>query len=167
MQGSLLAFAIAALAALDPSSCGSTGAGPPAASCGDLETCATDSGVLCTDTQSDNAHCGGCGVLCCSGHCAAGVCGTLGTTGLVTCPSSSAGCSGPVEIDPATSAQYCGATPGCGVDGQGSAGSMCTSGFACVGGACVLACVAGLTACNGQCVPITAAPDAGCADAGS
>src|ERR1700733_2317228 len=59
MQGSLLAFAIAALAALDPSSCGSTGAGPPAASCGDLETCATDSGVLCTDTQSDNAHCGG------------------------------------------------------------------------------------------------------------
>jgi hypothetical protein len=164
VQGSALAVAIAALA-VDPSSCGAASAVPAPASCGDLQTCETDGGIVCTDTQTDNANCGACGVSCCSGHCVAGACGTLNAPGLVVCPSASPGCSGPVEIDPASSAAYCGATLGCGVGGQGSAGNACSSGFACVGGACGLSCVAGLTPCNGRCVPL-GATDAGCGDAG-
>jgi hypothetical protein len=110
---------------------------------------------VCTDPQVDRDHCGataGCGFgegsagdSCAPGHvCNAGQCSLLCSGTLVNCAG--------VCVDPHTDRSHCGATPGCGSQGQGSAGLSCQSGYVCNDGACSLSCPAGLVRCGTTCV---------------
>jgi hypothetical protein len=54
-------------------------------------------------------------------------------------------------VDPKTDDAFCGATDGCG-DNGGSAGTACTSGQTCTGGACQASCLPTQVLCNGRCV---------------
>src|SRR5690606_17070521 len=100
-------------------------------------------------------HCGateGCGVdggsdgeACLAGFvCNSGTCQKFCPPGFVNC--------GGECLDPDTNRAFCGATPGCGADGEGSDGDVCDVGYVCNQGACALSCASGLVVCGGECV---------------
>ncbi|MHB8416744.1 MAG: hypothetical protein ACYDCL_01625 [Myxococcales bacterium] len=96
---------------------------------------------VCTDTASDPANCGGCGVTCSSGSCAASTC-----QGSSSCAAGLTLCSGQC-VDLTTDPSDCGAC-----------GTVCPAGESCSAGVCQT-CGAGLTDCNGNCVEITSDPN--------
>jgi hypothetical protein len=96
-------------------------------------------GGKCIDPTTDRQFCGataGCGAdggttgtACADGKvCANGTCQASCQAGLVDC--------GGTCVDPATNNQFCGATAGCGVGGEGMAGAACSSSQACFLSAC-------------------------------
>ena len=135
-------------------------------------------GGTCVDPATSRAHCGatgdctsvgsgnsagascGAGNLCVAGSCA------------VSCPTGSVNCGGAC-INPATDNGHCGAAGDCSNVGAGnSAGSACTQGRVCNGGACAVTCQAGLVNCGGACVdPATSRAHCGaagdCSNAGA
>ncbi len=91
---------------------------------------------MCVDLQSNNLHCGGCGVACEVGQdCQQGACAIL-------CQSPKEPCNG-VCVNTQTDPANC-----------GSCGNVCTTGQACQSGACTLTCAAGLEQCGGSCVSL-------------
>lgn len=143
---------------LDPENCGACGEvcdaglacsrGSCEASCAaGLTWCdgGEDAPARCVDTRRDRENCGECGNSCDAGYvCNAGTCSLSCPDGLVKC--------GDTCVDPTTSREYCGATAGCGEDGQGSAGESCDPGEVCSAGTCALSCQAGLVECSGTCI---------------
>ncbi len=147
--------------------CGVNEGGSPGQTCDDGEVCSSGSCLLscqpglvecdstCVNPKTDRAYCGataGCGesggsagVLCDPGYvCNAGECSLSCADGLVNC--------GGFCVDPAEDRAFCGATPGCGSNGEGDDGEICEAGFVCNAGECALSCPAGLVNCNGACV---------------
>jgi len=140
----------------DPSNCGSCGhvcsqladceksQCVPYDPCGTLTNCVTDAGSFCTNTSTDSSNCGQCGHACSPEQvCLSGMCQGICAQGQVDC--------GGKCIDPMTSPMFCGATPGCGVDG-GWAGQPCPAGFICTGGICPVCDAPGTVLCDGTCV---------------
>jgi len=102
--------------------------GKPACEAGD-----TLCGTSCVDTNTDERHCGACGVACDAGEtCVDGAC-------TVSCPAGQELCDGGCyDLD--TDVQHC-----------GSCGTACTDGQVCAEGACVEACPPGQELCDGGC----------------
>lgn len=61
-------------------------------------------------------------------------------------------CGGGTCVDPFTNTQHCGATPGCGIEGAGSAGDSCVNGLVCNIGVCAVSCPGSQVNCDGTCV---------------
>src|SRR5688572_27626221 len=111
-------------------------------------------GSECVDPTKDIEHCGataGCGengvgsdgTECAPGHvCSFGICMPSCQDGLVECNGTC--------IVPERDREFCGATPGCGVDG-GDDGETCPPGYVCNGGDCSLSCPDNLVNCAGVC----------------
>src|SRR5690606_31250835 len=109
----------------------------------------------CIDPNTSSNHCGateGCGVDGGSAGeaCGAGLVCNNGTCAEV-CPPGFVNCGGEC-INPEIDRSYCGATLGCGVDGEGSDGEVCGAGYVCNQGACALSCAPGLVDCGGECI---------------
>jgi hypothetical protein len=96
-------------------------------------------GGKCIDPSTDRQFCGataGCGAdggttgtPCADGQvCSGGTCQASCQGGLVACAGAC--------IDPSTNNQYCGATPGCGAGGAGTAGSACAANQTCFRSGC-------------------------------
>lgn len=141
---------------LDPENCGLCGktcaAGEVCSSgtCGLSCTGGTSKcGDRCVDTKSDARNCGGCGTDAGANRCGSGTVCSDGTCAL-TCANDLVACNGGC-VDPLTSRQFCGATSGCGED-AGSAGTSCTAGQVCAGGACQASCLPNQVLCGGRCV---------------
>lgn len=104
----------------------------PCASCGAGSLCCSDA---CTDVLSNNAHCGGCGIVCGSGlQCMSGQCRTAEVD------------AGPAPVD---------AGPACG-GGCGSGADCCNGSCTALNtttncGACGVRCGAGESCCGGVC----------------
>lgn len=96
----------------------------------------TDCDGKCVDTQTDVAHCGGCGKACINGQqCVSGACRD-------TCPTGQQRCGGQC-VDTSTDPRHCGACT-----------AACAEGQACTSGVCTATCGAPLRACSGACVNV-------------
>lgn len=109
----------------------------------------------CIDPKTNSQFCGAAGA-CAADAGSAGTACTNGQTCVngtcsLTCPTGQVICGGKC-VDPSNNNQFCGATAGCGVGGQGSAGSACTGGAVCSQGKCSANCATGLVLCNGICI---------------
>ena len=90
-------------------------------------------GVGCVNTQTNNANCGGCGIICPQGQiCSGGSC-------VLNCQAPTPNLCGNQCVNTQTDALNC-----------GTCGFQCTGGKICSAGGCV--CPAGQTDCNGTCV---------------
>ncbi len=115
----------------------------------------TECDGTCTNTDSDNLNCGGCGTVCDPGEvCTSGTCELSCQTGLTECDGTC--------VDTAVSREHCG---GC----AGAGGTACSAGDVCDGaGSCALNCQTGLVDCGGTCVDTAVSREhcGGCAGAG-
>lgn len=160
----------------DNANCGGCGIACPAGeacsggacvvSCGGgLVQCSVDGGVgdagdgggsaYCANENSDNANCGGCGIVCAPGTaCTNGACET-------SCGSSSTKC----EADAGTDGgEYC-ANEQTDNMNCGGCGVACTAGQVCTGGACDTTCQPGQVQCGSSCVdPSTSITNCGATD---
>ncbi len=94
---------------------------------------------VCSDLQTDNDNCGGCGTVCGTGEaCVAGQC-------LQDCGQGMVACDGTC-IDPNTDSNYCGASGDC---ADGNAGEVCAGDLQCISGGC--GCEFGVY-CGGACI---------------
>jgi hypothetical protein len=106
--------------------------GPNLADCGGRDGGAGAT-PLCTNTQTDRLHCGGCGTACEAGQiCVRGAC-------VANCPRGQQSCGGHC-VDVLSDRANCG---GCGI--------ACGTGQVCANGLCAADCIAGQTACGGAC----------------
>ncbi|MBI5497894.1 MAG: hypothetical protein HY904_23020 [Deltaproteobacteria bacterium] len=116
-------------------------------------------GTTCIDPTNDDRFCGAtlecgfdgvgsAGQQCDTAnfqHCVNRVC-------TLVCPPGTFAC-GNTCVDPAVDNAHCGATPGCGISGVGSAGSACTGNTACNGnGECSVLCIPPLVKCGNRCI---------------
>ncbi len=92
-------------------------------------------GGACVDTESEPAHCGGCGVACPAGQvCASGICSS-------TCAAPAVTRCGDRCFDVRTHSAHC-----------GSCDIACEGGKVCVDGACTDSCAPPTVVCDGSCV---------------
>src|SRR5262249_22805936 len=112
-----------------------------------------DCSGTCIDPRTDPTFCGA--MTDCQGAnagttCAAGQVCNNGSCS-VSCPGTQIKFKG-LCGNPDTEPHQCGATPGCGNNGMGSAGNACPSGQVCNTGVCSVSCPGSQINCNGICV---------------
>lgn len=116
---------------------GSGGSGSGGSGCSYPEqTC----GSTCTDTDTDSANCGGCGLSCAPTQmCSKGVC-------VQGCVAPQLSCAGTC-VDTDSDLGNC-----------GSCGHVCEASQACNGGSCVTPCASGTTLCKSACIDLSGDP---------